>query len=578
MATLAEVYASLFPDAPRFGQTPLLPADIFAFVGHLLERSGAYHHVSPDVPELEETQARRIVVTDEMRAAAVRVGQSWRTATPQAGRRLPDPPAEVDDLWARLSKHSGEDVFSPLLDTDDAPDWWVVCVEILMVADEASVDLGFGGENPFSNVAFAGYVSADLSSGDVFRRVQRAPFSLSTAAEDILCVQAKSRTPSMGCTLRSLTHHLALLPPRGQVRARWVQPVVREDSKALDEDLGILLVPFPYRVVDGAFKSAGVDPTGHWGWFDAEQLWLPRNTDRGRREAFVDFILDLVNEARAAGERIDAVVLPELALNYVQFRALANALAKDARIDFLISGISRDQGMRAGNFVAIAPFFLLGDDRTTESTGWERLVLIREKHHRWKLERSQIEGYGLADLDASKSWWENLSILSRSLDVIVYRGRSTLTTLICEDLARVDPCQAAVRAIGPNLLIALLMDGPQLGGRWPGRYATVLAEDPGTSVLSFTSFGLIARQNDIAAFPQASSIALWKDEKTGVKDLELPREADALVLQVRAVGKEERSLDGRTDAGQSHRWEYRHHRAVTATGKPDWVKTGVGRP
>lgn len=30
------------------------------------------------------------------------------------------------------------------------------------------------------------------------------------------------------------------------------------------------------------------------------------------------------------------------------------------------------------------------------------------------------------------------------------------------------------------------MDGPQLGSRWPGRYAGVLADEPGCSVLTFT--------------------------------------------------------------------------------------------
>jgi SRSO17 transposase len=160
---------------------------------------------------------------------------------------------------------------------------------------------------------------------------------------------------------------------------------------------------------------------------------------------------------------------------------------------------------------------------------------------------------------------------------LVYRDDSTLTTLICEDLARVDPCQAVVRAVGPNLLIALLMDGPQLGERWPGRYATVFAEDPGTSVLSFTSFGLIARQNDVGKFDQGSSIALWKDEKIGPRKLELHREASALVLELKSVSKEERTLDGRTDGATSLRWEYQRHVQVVMNARPDWIQSGVGR-
>lgn len=69
--------------------------------------------------------------------------------------------------------------------------------------------------------------------------------------------------------------------------------------------------------------------------------------------------------------------------------------------------------------------------------------------------------------------------------------------LVCEDLARQDPAADLIRAVGPNLLIALLMDGPQLSGRWPARYASVLAEDPGTSVLTLTSLGMAERSRPI---------------------------------------------------------------------------------
>jgi hypothetical protein len=341
--------------------------------------------------------------------------------------------------------------------------------------------------------------------------------------------------------------------------------------------MGLLLVPFPYRVQDGAFHDAGTDPSGHWGWFGLEQKWLPSNEDRRKREALIAYVENLIAAARARGARVDGVVLPELALDFLQFRSLATALARDAKIDFLISGISTNRAGRKGNFVAIMPFFLLGSERNPEISGWQGMMLVREKHHRWKLEKTQLKAYGLTNLAEDKSWWEELTILSRSLDLLVYRGNTTLTTLICEDLARVDPCQAVVRGVGPNLLIALLMDGPQIGSRWPGRYATVLADDPGTSVLSFTSFGLIARQNDIGSYDQASSIALWKDEKSGVIKLELNREADAIVLELKPVMKEERTLDGRKDGGSSVRWEYQRHLSVAVDVAPEWVRSGQAR-
>jgi hypothetical protein len=579
MATLENVYRSLFVDHPDdedpFERTPLLPADIFAFAAHLLERSGAYHHISPDV-DMKPSKYRALLVDSSLRNRAISLGRQWLDAPISARRQLPSPPAGVTRLWRRLKEFRDEQVFEALEEDADAPNWWIICLELMIVADEASLDIGFDISHPFSIPVQSGYAVSDTISG--FRRVQRAPFSLSTAAEDLLCVQPKSRTPSVGCTLRSLSHHLALLPPRGQVRARWVQSLFPREKSKDDERLGLLLLPFPYRIDDKAFRPKATHHKDAWGWFGVRATWLPMNQDRARREAFLDFIQHLIDEARSEGQQVNGVILPELALNFVQFMSLARMLAKDRSIEFLIAGTTHDQNGRSGNFVAIAPFFLLGRERNARITAWEKIILVREKHHRWKLNNSQIDAYDL-DLDRRKSWWEHLTILSRSLDVLVFRGDSTLTTLICEDLARVDPCQAVVRGIGPNLLIALLMDGPQLSNRWPARYATAFADDPGTSVLSLTSFGLIARQNDLGKFPQASAVALWKDEVGGVKILELPREADALVLQLKAVEKTERTLDGRSDDGSSHRWEYKSHRAISAraSNRPGWITSGVGR-
>ena len=52
-------------------------------------------------------------------------------------------------------------------------------------------------------------------------------------------------------------------------------------------------------------------------------------------------------------------------------------------------------------------------------------------------------------------------------------ARNSWAVLICEDLARQEPAAELIRAVGSNLVIALLMDGPQLNNRWPARYAAV---------------------------------------------------------------------------------------------------------
>lgn len=579
MSTLLELYNTLFPDEPDasnpFDEAPILPADIFAFAGYALERSGAYHHVAPDVKYLVSSAYRRLEVTDRMREDAIRIGKEWRSAPILSGSRLPKAPDGALQAWQRLKSFQNMDIFSPLKEDAPAPEWWGACLELLMISDEASADAGFSQENVFSKIIQEAYIDEDIVSGEKFRRIQNAPKSISTASEDVVCVQPKSRTPSVGCTMRSLSHHLALLPPRGTVRARWIEPPLGATSDKTDTELGLLLVPFPLRISRGAFQSAGEENQGHWGWFDALQTWLPKPADDTRRDEFVAFVLDLIREARENGQLVSGVVFPELSLDYDMFVRVGDALAQDANIDFLISGISNDKNDRRGNFVAIAPFFLFRDKECVSLKSWEPLALVREKHHRWKLSGSQISDYDL-DLNEEKSWWENLTILSRSLDLIVFKGDTTLTTLICEDLARVDPCQAVIRAIGPNLLIALLMDGPQIIQRWPGRYATVLTEDPGTSVLTFTSMGLISRQNDLGKYPQACSIALWSDEKKGAKSIELPREADAIILKLKKEVKNERTLDGREDGCSSHVWVYENHSPVHARNLPDWIRTGSG--
>ena len=96
-------------------------------------------------------------------------------------------------------------------------------------------------------------------------------------------------------------------------------------------------------------------------------------------------------------------------------------------------------------------------------------------------------------LDPDLTWWEKINISNRQCFFHVFRQGACLATLVCEDLARIDPVQTVLRSVGPNLVVALLLDGPQWERRWPGRYATVLADDPGSAVLTVTSLGMVRR-------------------------------------------------------------------------------------
>ena len=105
---------------------------------------------------------------------------------------------------------------------------------------------------------------------------------------------------------------------------------------------------------------------------------------------------------------------------------------------------------------------------------------------------------------------------------------------------------------GPNLVFALLMDGPQLRDRWPGRYAMTLADDPGSSVLSLTSLGLMRRSSYL--FRSRECVALWRDSQGETNEIEIPAGAHGLLISLSRETHEEFTLDGRGDGGSAYSW------------------------
>ena len=160
--------------------------------------------------------------------------------------------------------------------------------------------------------------------------------------------------------------------------------------------------------------------------------------------------------------------------------------------------------------------------------------------------------YQLAgQLSISRNWWENIVLPERELHFLTL-NRLTWSVLICEDLARQDPAADLIRAVGPNLLIALLMDGPQKKERWAARYASVLAEDPGSSVLSITSLGMAKRSRPfLRSTGQRAEpsrvIALWRDQMNGEVEICLDAGENACVLSLECKRRKEYSADGRDD-------------------------------
>jgi hypothetical protein len=119
-----------------------------------------------------------------------------------------------------------------------------------------------------------------------------------------------------------------------------------------------------------------------------------------------------------------------------------------------------------------------------------------------------------------------------------------MVPLICEDLATLDQVADVLRRIGPSFVIGLLLDGPQLSHRWACRYASVLADDPGSSVLTLTSLGMVARSRPPGTAP-SRTIAMWSDPQTGVRHIDLERGASAGLITSTVEPTSAWTADGR---------------------------------
>jgi hypothetical protein len=170
-------------------------------------------------------------------------------------------------------------------------------------------------------------------------------------------------------------------------------------------------------------------------------------------------------------------------------------------------------------------------------------------------------------------WWEKIDVSNRTCVFTVVRWGASVTVLVCEDLARFDPVLPVINSVGPNLVIALLMDGPQLERRWPGRYATVLADDPGSAVLTLSSLGMLRRSSMPGAGEQRQ-IALWKQSGGSACELSLPAGDHALVLSLTTSTYRQTTMDRRNDGGTARRFVLSGARGVRfgKNAAPQWVR------
>lgn len=169
------------------------------------------------------------------------------------------------------------------------------------------------------------------------------------------------------------------------------------------------------------------------------------------------------------------------------------------------------------------------------------------KHHRWRLDYSQIVSYGLSQiLDENKIWWEAIKIPKRRVSFLNVGDKMTISHLVCEDLARQDPIADLIRHVGPSLVVTLLMDGPQLKARWSSRYASILSDDPGSSVIALTSWGMTKRHSSSFGL-MSKVVALWSESDGKQREIELADGAEAVLLNLKLDEEKEKTADGRQE-------------------------------
>ena len=525
------------------------PPDLFALTDVILERSEAYRFaLSP--PGGAEWPPARI--------------PGWADAVVDAGRRWS---AWVEDRDGRGPRSPGPGVGGrsarrlrlPLEHLTEAHDWRL-CEALLTlhaIADEACAGLG---------------VALDASDGEGFAVSRPRPRA---AGQDgvagphpahLVRVLPKVRTPPNGTSLRSLSRYACVHGPG--VEARWHKvPGRRPGPQPHDKGVNYLLLPWPLRVresdfrpVEGSVQSLAKEPYGFFEFAPAEGLDL-------------DLVDRMLVAARDEVDSVNVVVLPESAVD-------------DGEIDDLEALLESSRSDRAHHRGPPALASSRGSSPATgctspcrpASTGCTSARASTTDGHSTN---EQIYQYHLGGaLHPHIRWWEAMEVPRRSVQFVEVGEGATLVSLVCEDLAQIDDVADVLRSVGPTIVVTPLLDGPQLSSRWAARYASVLADDPGSAVLTLTSFGMAQRSRPRGR-GASPVVALWKDPGRGIREIPLEAGAQGVLISASTDRATRRSSDGRRPVDERQR-SVRHERLPGpgrgARAPGDRTPAGVAAP
>jgi hypothetical protein len=497
-------YFRAFAPTPEWDDVVAWPPDVFALANLILDHTESYRLVvapppGRSWPPLPDWAAR-------VRAEA----EAWREACTSRGC---DPPPLVRDCWSLVTRD--RDVTLAKVKAGEAWEATAALLTLHAIADEACADVAAFGRRELDK-AFERRAWTML----------QAHGSLARLTPTRVRIVPKTHFSQRGITLRSLSRYLALCYEPVAVRWRSIEP----GPAAERQDYNLMLVPWPLSLAAGDFRPAPVsllrnmDPE-RFGFFEFRPGPSPGS----------ELVGSLLAAAARDGAPADAVVFPEAALEPSAIAGLERTLARHGAT-FLIAGVAGPPA-RSG----FGRNYLHFGVRSTR--GWDHYE--QDKHHRWCLDESQIRQYHLTrSLRPNRLWWEAIDVRERTIHIVDVGAGVTTAPLVCEDLARLDEVADVIRRIGPGLVVALLLDGPQLRARWPGRYASIIADDPGSAVLTLTSFGMVARSRPPGS-RRSRVIAHWNDRACGVREIELARGAAAVLVTTSGEHSSVSTADGR---------------------------------
>jgi hypothetical protein len=513
------------------------PPDVFALTEVILERSQAYRFALSPPAGAQWPPAH----TPPWPDAVIAAGRQWGAWVEDSDAELPD---LLTEQWGIMRDGAGIPL-GRLTEGDD----WQLCQAVLTlhaIADEACAGLGVALE-------------ASGAEGSIYRARGRELLartgSLSRLPSHLLRVLPKVRTPPNGTSLRSLARYASVHSPGVEVRWHKI-PARRPGMQPRDMGVNCLLLPWPLRVresdfrpIPGSVQQLATEPFGFFEFAPSERLDL-------------DLVDRMLVAARDEVDTVNVVVLPESAVDHGDIDALEGLLGRHG-VTGLITGVrqrAEQAGQFPGNWVHIGV-----------STGQQWVHIQQSKHHRWSLDEGQIFQYHLGGaLHPHIRWWEAMEVPRRSVQVVEFGEGATLVALVCEDLAQIDDVADVLRSVGPMVVFTPLLDGPQLSSRWAARYASVLADDPGSTVLTLTSFGMAERSRP-NGHNSSPVIALWKNPGRGTREIPLEAGAQGVLLSASADRTPRRSSDGRrpvVNGGEFFDMSVHQVRAATAGSGP----------